>query len=305
VLRSQLSLTGFAAAMMTVLVTAGWQITTRYGVTTDLSPIDLALLRYGLPGLILLPMLARISPFPPGVGRGSLLLIVAGSGLPFGLLAILAASHAPVAHMGILLPGGIMAFVALLTVWISGQKLPFPLFVGTILIGGGIAILAAGTVATMSTKTFAGDALFLLAAFMWAGYTLALRGSGLTAWHATGISAFWSLVMILPLWLLFHEGRLFAASITDLGLQILVQSVLAGVVAVWSYSVAIRELGPMRTAAIGGLIPVLSGSGGALFLHEPLGILQAVSAILVLCGVLISTGILPAKVPKLPRRVSP
>ncbi|MCA3160376.1 MAG: DMT family transporter [Burkholderiales bacterium] len=284
------SFLGLFAAFLTVMITAGWQVTTRYGVTTSLDPIDLALLRYGLPGLLLLPLIVRVGPLPKAVNRRLIAIIVLGSGLPFGLLAIVAASHAPVSHMGILLPGGIVLFVALFTTLVLKQSLSPPLKVGIFLIGIGIGILTWGAMTSPTARTLLGDGMFLLAALFWAGYTLALKKTGLTPAQATGVAAFWSLLLVVPVWLVMQDGQLWRASIADLSVQVLSQSLLAGVVAVWSYSVAVRELGAMRTAAIGALIPVFSGIGGHLFLQEPMTSFQIMSALFVVCGVVIASG---------------
>ncbi|MFS2055838.1 EamA/RhaT family transporter, partial [Variovorax sp. CT11-76] len=48
--------TGVLAALATALIGSGWQIVSRHGVTTSLGPLELAVLRYAIPALVLLPV---------------------------------------------------------------------------------------------------------------------------------------------------------------------------------------------------------------------------------------------------------
>jgi len=53
------ALAGSLAALGSVLVWSGWIVFTRHGVTTDMPPVTLGLLRYSIPALIMLPLLLR------------------------------------------------------------------------------------------------------------------------------------------------------------------------------------------------------------------------------------------------------
>ncbi|MEO5671000.1 MAG: hypothetical protein ABIR26_09955, partial [Ramlibacter sp.] len=50
------ALRGWAAALLMVLIGAGWQLATRAGARAALAPVDLALLRYAIPALLLAPV---------------------------------------------------------------------------------------------------------------------------------------------------------------------------------------------------------------------------------------------------------
>lgn len=104
---------GLLAALAAALIGSGWQIASRHGVTTTLGPLELAVLRYGIPALVLLPLLLRTGLFPQGLPRGRLGLLVLGGGLPFGLLALAGAQWAPAAHMGVFMAGSVPLFTAL------------------------------------------------------------------------------------------------------------------------------------------------------------------------------------------------
>lgn len=48
-------LLGLLAALTATLIGSGWQLASRHGVTTSLGPLELAVLRYGIPAIVLLP----------------------------------------------------------------------------------------------------------------------------------------------------------------------------------------------------------------------------------------------------------
>jgi drug/metabolite transporter (DMT)-like permease len=139
----------------------------------------------------------------------------------------------------------------------------------------GMALIAAGAVAALGIAVAAGRPVggvpFLTAASVgWAAYTLAFRGSGLTAVQATAVVSLWSLVGLVPAALLLPM-RLWALPPLALAEQIVVQGLLSGVGAVVAFAFAIRALGAARAAAGAALVPVLAAVGGWWFLGDPLG----------------------------------
>lgn len=292
---ARLPMAGLAAALAAVVIGAGWHVATRLGVTTSLHPVDLALLRYGVPALIMLPILLKTGLLPAGVPRGWLALVVIGAGLPFGLLAMAGSQFAPVAHMGVIIPGGMALGVALLTWRLMGERFSTLRLTGLGLLTLAILLLGIGSFTNVTGRTLIGDLMFLAGAALWAGYTIAFRKCGLNPIEGTAIISAWSLIMVAPLWLFTPGARLLEAPLWDVGVQFLWQSILAGVVAVWAYGFAVRSIGPANGAAIGALLPVVSSFGGLVVLGEPIPLLTGVAIVLAVGGVLLSTGYLERK----------
>src|SRR5262245_6327129 len=115
---------GLLAGLASALIGGGWQIATRHSTTaTGVAPADLALLRYAIPAVILLPVLWRAWPKLRRTDGRCLLLMAAGGGLPFGLLAIGGTQFAPAAHMGVLVAGAAPLFAAGLA-WCVWREVP-------------------------------------------------------------------------------------------------------------------------------------------------------------------------------------
>jgi drug/metabolite transporter (DMT)-like permease len=199
---------------------------------------------------------------------------------------------APVAHMGVIIPGGMALGVAFLTWRLMGERFSKLRLTGLALLTFAIALLGLGAFGTVSGRTLIGDAMFLAGAALWAGYTIAFRKCGLNPIQGTAIISAWSLIMVAPLWLMTPGVKLLQAPLWDVGVQFLWQSILAGVVAVWAYGYAVRSIGPANGAAIGALLPAVSSLGGLLVLGEAIPPLTGVAIGLAVIGVLLSTGYL-------------
>lgn len=260
-------LSGVLAALAAAVLGALWQLLTRHGVTTTLAPMELALLRYGIPALVLLPVALRTGLRPAGLSWPQLALLAAGGGLPFGLLVLAGAQFAPVAHMGVFMAGTMPVFTALGCWMLLGERIGPVRWLGFALIAGGVGWIGLAALGT-GASSWRGDLLFVLAAVAWAGHTLAFRLSGLAPWQGVAIVNAWSLlaaVLLLP-WQ--GASRLFTAPWQDVALQALGQGVLAGLLGLGAYLAAVERLGSARAALSSALVPVLTTLGGVGLLGE-------------------------------------
>jgi drug/metabolite transporter (DMT)-like permease len=280
-----------AAALAAALIGSGWQLASRYAVTTTLGPLELALLRYGIPALVLLPLLRRTGLWPRAVPRANLVLLVAGGGLPFGLLALAGAAHAPAAHMGVFLAGTMPLFTALAAWLVLGETIQRARWAGLGLIAVGVFLLAMHNLAQVALgSAWFGDLLFLLAAALWAVYGVAFRRAGLTPWQAVAIVNAWSFILLTPLLAWQGVPRLWTAPWHDIALQLLWQGGFAGLLGLVSYTAAVSRLGPSRAALSGALVPLLSAAGAAWLLGEAVSPATAMLIAVVVCGVALASG---------------
>lgn len=250
---------GVGAALATVLIWGGWVVTTRLGVTTRLAPADVCFLRYLVPALVLAPILWRRGLARDRLGLRGSLLLVAGAGAPFFLVAAAGMRFAPAAHVGALLPGTMPLFVALFSALFLGERLGRRRLAGFALILAGVAAIGgAGLLSGGDNGAWRGHLLFLTAAAMWAGFTLALRRAGIGAWHAAALVSAYSLAGFAPIYLLVLEPKLLDVPWPEVALQAGTQGVLSGLVALATYGIAVTRLGASRAAAIGALTPVVA-----------------------------------------------
>ncbi len=278
---------GAVAWIATIVIATSWQLATRFGVTTTLAPIDLAVFRYAIPAIGLLPVLLRHGIVPKGQPVWITLLIVVGGGLPFGLLGMAGAQCAPANHMGALLPGSMPVFVAALSAMFLGET-----FGRTRLLGLAIIVLGVGCIAGAALtgsvggrNVLIGDALFITAGVFWAVYTVAYRKSGLDPWHGAALICFWSSVLVVPIWVLSPHTLLLSAPIADITLQVAAQGILAGLLGLAAYGAAIRHLGASLAAASGAVVPAFTALGSFFLLSEPLSWLTGLGITSVAIGI--------------------
>ena len=281
---------GMMAALAAALVGSGWQLTSRHGVTTSLGPLELAVLRYGIPAVVLLPLLLKSGFLPRGLPWPTLLLLVASGGLPFGWMAVQGAQWAPAAHMGVFLSGSIPLFTALGGWLLTGQALSHSRMVGLVLIVLGLAAFGLADFAVLGA-TWRGDLLFVLAAMMWAVHSLAFARSGLNPWQGAALFNFWSAVLLIPVVMVFGAPKLLTAPWPEVAFQALGQGVAAGLLGLVTYMAAIARLGAARASLSAALVPLLTALGGAALLNEPLTASTLAALALVMTGVALASGI--------------
>ena len=213
------ALYGLAAAS----IWSSWIVVTRLGLRTSLTPWDIAALRYGVGGLLLLPVVWRKGFAVERLGWSGLMALVIGCGAPMVLLVNGGLLFAPAAHAGGLFSGVVPMMVALLAVPILHEPISSAKKVGLALILTGVMAVVWGAGGTLGTRQNIGHALFLGGAFLWACYTIAMRRARLDGLHAAAIAAVGTLVIYLPIYAVMAGGSLLNAPLLDIALQAFVQ----------------------------------------------------------------------------------
>ncbi len=281
---------GVAWALFAILIWSGWFVLTRLSMVESLSAYDIAALRFGTAGLVLLPVVLR-----KGLGLGQvrplvLGALVAGAGAPYALVVTGGLFFAPASHGSALTPGVMPLWVALLSMAFLGEVLPARRKLGLALILGGVLAIAGVGVILSEGRQWLGHLLFLTAALMWACYTVALRRSGLSALHGTALVAVWSMVLYLPVYAAFLEPAIPSARPGPILFAVLYQGVMSSVVSLIAYTRAVAILGASRAAAFASLNPVLGLLIAIPVLGEIPSGLDLVGILLVSAGVYFATG---------------
>src|SRR6266851_5109218 len=202
---------GALYALAAVGIWAAWIVVARLGITTSLSPWDIAALRFGVAGLLLLPVLLRKGLALDRVGWSGLTALALGGGAPMVLLANAGLLFAPAAHAGALFPGVTPLMVAILAAAILREAFTSQKKIGCILIVMGVIGIVWGAGGTFGTSQNIGHLLFLSAGLAWACYTVAMRRARLDGLHAAALAAVASLALYLPICAYFAGTSVFNA----------------------------------------------------------------------------------------------
>ncbi len=281
---------GYAGALVTVFIWATWIIATRHSSGTHLGTIDLGLIRYGVPALVLSPVWLKIGLIPRNAPRVLLVIMVCGAGALFFQVTTFAIHSTPASAVGVLLGGSMPLAAALIGVLVFGERPDLTRCLGLAAIVAGLAILLVVAL-DHHDISWISFTLLPLGALLWAGYTHAFKRSGLSALEGGALIAVWSFLIHVGLAIVFGTTIL-EAPLPEIGLQFLSQGVLSGLAAMLAYGIAVRSLGGSQAAAFSALTPVLAGLGGAVFLDEPVGVWEIAAALITGLGVALSTGIL-------------
>jgi drug/metabolite transporter (DMT)-like permease len=283
-------LKGAAFGLTAASIWAGWSAVTRLAVTTRLDAWDITALRFGVAGVLLLPVIVRRGLARDLLGWRGLAVIVAGGGAPYVLLAAGGLRFAPAHDQAALSPGFMPLFVALIATSLLGEKLSIAQKLGLWLILAGALVIVGWHAASLSTSRTFGHALFLCAAFLWACFTVMMRQAKLDALHATALVATGSLIIYLPIYLAMYGTRLAQLPIADLAIQTIFQGILVTIVSLVLYGRSIDILGASSGAAFGALVPALSALFAIALLGEWPNATDWVGIILVSAGVFLSSG---------------
>jgi drug/metabolite transporter (DMT)-like permease len=286
--------TGYAGAFVTVLIWAGWILATRHSAGTALGTIDLGLIRYGVPAILLAPIWLKTGLLPRKLPLLLLVLMVAGSGALFFQVSAFAIHSVPASSVGVLLGGSMPLATALIGITVFGERPDRMRVLGFAAILAGVAILLTRSLGSGASTGWSGYALLPTAATLWAIYTHAFRRSGLSPLQGSALIAIWSFLIHLGLAACFGT-TLASVPVQEIALQVTSQGILSGLVAMVAYGFAVKSLGGTQAAAFTALTPVLAMVGGAILLGEQIGPFEILAAVVTATGVALSTGILSSK----------
>ena len=280
------NLTGFLAMGVVVVIWASFALTIRAAGSSSLSSGDVALLRFVVPSLLLLPVL-------PGTIRRMTsqrwfwtVLILIGGGFPFLLLVQLGGGMTSAAMVGTIPPGSIPIFITLLGA-LMGTHFNGLRWLGVGLIATGVVIATQGSAAADPL----GVTLLLTAGGMWSLYVLGVSKTGYRPLDIAVLLSVPSAAMVLVAWASgWVKVTLLSGTvlISDVVFYAVVQGVIIGICSTLLYSYAIGSIGAGRAALIGSASPVLSTLGAIPLLGE------SPSVGTVICLALVSAGALTA-----------
>lgn len=284
---------GLLAAISTVTIWATFMLVTRFAVQGSFTVEEILVLRLIPSAIVMIPWMWRLGVLPYGLSwpRAAMLMVGASAVFPYMISTGLA--YAPASDGGALAPG-MLPFWAALAAYALAGEIPGPrrrIGLGMILVGA-VVVSLWSILGGASDGAWRGHLLFLIGSGLWAIYSVIFRQSGLTPMHGLVIGLFWGTLTITPL--LFLTGNVSFATVNwgDIGVMVVIQGFIIGILATLSFSYAVKLLGAAESAAFGALTPVLALLGGVIFLGESVGPLKVFGVILVAVGVFLASGIL-------------
>lgn len=251
-------LAGAAWGLTAALVAAGWLVFTRMGIGQTLTGHDLVALRFGVAGVILLPVLMRGGNSRQPISWRIIALLVVGAGFPYALATVYGLHYAPIAHAGALQPGTIPLFTVLLSILFLGETLHRGQVGGVLLIVAGSGLIGGIEIINGGGQQAIGHGLFITAAILWSVYTIAMRRSGIAPLRATAVVSVVSMIIYVPVYPFIFGSNIPDAPWGELLFQAAYQGLLAGILMYYAFNRAVALLGGATAAVFVGLVPALA-----------------------------------------------
>lgn len=279
------------AGLVLASILAGASVVATRVVVDDVPPLSLAVLRFGLGGVILALYLALRAPAMLRVHRQDLPLLTLLAALLYAIFpfAFNAGLRWTEASQGALMLATAPVWTALLARSTGREQLSRRQGVGLVLtvMGVVIAITGRGLHWDNGALALAGDGLVLLAAACGAIYSVLVKRA-FVRYSALTITAYGMLlgtVMLVPAALV--EGL---ASVRVQGQTlalVLFLGVLGGALMWWLFAYALGRMGPTQAIVYINLNPLTAIILGVVLLNEPLLASIVVGMVVVLTGVLL------------------
>lgn len=287
----QARMAGYIAITITVAIWAGFALSIRSIAASSLPATDVALIRYTIPALLLLPFLPSRWASLRRAAPSALPMIAVGAGLPFFMLASWGGAITSATHVGALIAGTAPLSIALLG-WLIDRR---PVSAArwktlALIVAGAFGLVMRSSTAASAGSAVLGAGFLLLASLLWGIYTLGLRKAGI---DAIGCAIMLNLPSGAALTLLVASGavesRLGHATWHEVMPFVLVQGLGTGLVSGMAYATAIARLGAEKSALIGSLAPALAYILAVLLLNEPLTMTVSGAVLLITAGVIVAS----------------
>lgn len=256
----------------------------RHALLNGLAPDDLVAMRYGIAGLVLLPVFMRRGIGDcAGVGwpRGILLAIM--SGVPMALCMNTGLSLAPASHGAAIGPGTVTVIGVVGSAMLFAVKPPPLVLVGIGVVLAGLAAIAVAGSRTGSPTVLVGDLFFLATGLLWGLYPLMLQKWNIGAMTSTAIISVLSLVYI-PFYVLWARPRIFDVDPWVAAFHAVNQGLLNVILGLWLWGYAVKVLGAAQAQRFPPLMPVAGTLLAIPVLGEWPPPLQALGVALIVAG---------------------
>ena len=283
---------GHLAALLTILIWGTTFISTKV-LLVDFQPVEILFFRFVLGLLALLIVCPRRM-------TGTTLrqeIVLGAAGLCgvclYYLMENIALTYTMASNVGVIISAAPF-FTAILSHLLlkKEEKLGAAFFVGFLIAMAGIALISFNGSALQLNPI--GDLLALLAAFLWACYSILTRrisGYGYNTILTTRRIFFYGILFMVPALFLFDfrlELDRFANPVYLWNILFLGLGASALCFVTWNF--AVRLLGAVKTSVYIYLVPVITVAASVVILREPFTWMTGAGTVLTLAGLLLSEG---------------
>jgi drug/metabolite transporter (DMT)-like permease len=283
---------GIAVGLVAASIGALYTVFARWGMAHGLSSPDLTVLRFGVAGILMLPVMVvacrrDVAQFTTRWRVWVLMALLAGT--PFGLLMFGALQFAPPSHAAVFPFTAMSVMGMVLGAVVLGDRMTLRRIVGIAVVLTGLVLVSGVDASSLTLRASIGDAMFLAAGTFWAGFGIVLRKHRLDPLLATAVISISALFTYVPayFWLTGGQGLVLVAPIV-FWTEVLVQGVIAGAGTLYTYSKMVSLLGPSRAAVFPALAPGLAALMAWPVLGHVPAPMETMGLVMVMTGLIVS-----------------
>jgi drug/metabolite transporter (DMT)-like permease len=253
---------GVAVGLLAASIGALYTVFARWGIAHGLQSPDLTVLRFGVAGVLTLPVLLLAwrrdaAQFSSRWRVWGLIALLAGT--PFGLLMFGALQFAPPSHAAVFPFTAMSVMGMVLGAVVLGEQLSRRRLAGIGVVLLGLLLVSGVDAASFTARAALGDLMFVAAGTLWAGFGIVLRKRRLDPLLATAVVSLSALLTYVPVYFAtVGAARLMAVAPQVFWTEVLVQGVIAGAGTLFTYAKMVSLLGPGRAAIFPALAPGLA-----------------------------------------------
>ncbi|WP_233402681.1 DMT family transporter [Marinomonas transparens] len=281
---------GICMGLVASFIWGSWPVISKLAQIQSITSVEITILRFGVSGLILLPVLFYHSASLSSLCTKGVALAI-GAGMPYVLLAVNGMSLSSSAHFGIIAPSCMLVFSTLGSVYLLSEKLTRQRLLGVLMIVAGVFIVGWHSLALTSRQVLIGDLMFVGCGALWASFTLLSKYWKLNSWVATAMVSVVSGVACVPLAAFSQESFFSNIPISTLLLQGVFQGVLVAICALYCYSKSVSLLGAAKGSVFAALVPPFAIVLGVLILNEVVTWVEVVGITCVFLGMVFALGL--------------
>jgi len=261
-------------------------VAARHGVQIGLAPADIAFHRFVWAGLLLTPAVWRAGLRDlGGVGWSRGLIVTLLAGPTQAIASATGFTLTPLGHGAVIQPASAALGGLLLASLVLHEHMTVSRALGAATIVAGLCVFGAEALSSIGRHGLLGDFIFMSAGIAWA-----IFGTLLRRWHIEGMRAVaavgaLSIFVYAPVHaLLFGFASMAKAGLTENLLQIVVQGMLAGVLAIFLFARSVTLLGAGRAGVFPALVPGFALAIGFLTIGEVPTVMQLLGFAIVMVG---------------------
>lgn len=281
---------GHLAAFITILIWGTTFISTKV-LLKDFTPIEILFIRFIIGYIALWCVRPKFMPLKSRKQEGTFLLAGLCGICLYYLLENISLTMTQASNVGVIISTAPF-FTAILTRLVSREKEPLgiPFFLGFVAAMAGISLISFSDGSASLNPT--GDFLALLAAFIWACYsvlTKKISGYGYSTIETTRRVFFYGIMFMVPVMLFSGFTPDLKALISPISLgNMLFLGLGASALCFVTWNAAVRILGAVRTSVYIYLVPVITVTASVIVLKEQITMKSCIGMLLTLAGLWIS-----------------